>query len=772
MLSNKARPDLQKHQLKLRDWEKEVPERARRFHSVRQDLEARVSSLVSRWWQFWIADDELERLDDQMQRLERVADGLAGLTKQAARLEDEVRQLEHKAGGYDDPQLVDWVSQRCGEWQVRLQRVGANSDREPELFHEQSAVERIEEELRLHFQIGYWLQQASTVMVALEADPHGSARLAATLPGLKERLLREGASEAWLEELKAVVQPLQERAERIKDPPQQLQSVNSLLTDARGWSRQIGELEKEVQDLEQRHRFVAPDWTQDETALDQLLEEVRKLHERLTRRGQEIRNAKLREIEDYLGDLVQACGPQAGLEKKIAPLRELSVQRHQDHATWLKRYTAANDFFHAIAENEQAALAKRLGDLIGKLESGLGQLRSQPLSDRVRGAADRLEDDLERLRMLTGITETLKGLRQSKSLEERIEELDHQARQEKKDFTAQQESLRQRNAALLEQAARLGIGVEDASAAIEDLTANVAQLEAARRAAESLTEALEERRRRFVAECRERLAEHHMRVRAGVEILEKVGDAPSLPAGAEIDPEAAPQPAVDAVLAEARRLDELNDQLRSAIEVVDRKRREALAEIEAIHLPSLEPADREDAEQLLTELREGSWAFTEDAVERLRRLDQLVEKCALFFDQLRQEQMTAEARRETLRQRLRSFNEAQLRRFCPELTQRVTALVYGIPDQPRQWSAVVEQLDEAERVFNRLEIQARRLAARDLERARRALRKQVQSSADRDLAEQAGSVLAEIDRLSPHELPPAALRMRVRNLTPSWQEEE
>jgi len=62
MLSNRARPDLLRHLAKLRGWERQVPERARRFHSVRRDLEARVSNLESRWWQFWIADDELEHL--------------------------------------------------------------------------------------------------------------------------------------------------------------------------------------------------------------------------------------------------------------------------------------------------------------------------------------------------------------------------------------------------------------------------------------------------------------------------------------------------------------------------------------------------------------------------------------------------------------------------------------------------------------------------------------------------------------------------------------
>jgi len=466
-------------------------------------------------------------------------------------------------------------------------------------------------------------------------DPHGSAQLAETLPKLKERLLREGVSEAWLEEIKALVQPLQERAERFKDPPPQLQTVASILIDVRGWSRQIGELEKEVQDLEHQHQFVAADWTRDEAAIDKLLEEVRKLHERLTRRGQEIRSAKLRELEDYLGDLVQACGPQAGLEQKIAPLRELSVQRHQDHASWLKRYTAANDFFYAIAENEQASLAKRLGNLVEKLESDLEQVRWQPLSDRLKRQADWLEEELEQLRMLTGITETLKGLRQSKSLEERIEELNQQARQEKKDFIAQQENLRQRNAALLEQAARLGIEIEDASAATEKLTDNVAQLEAARRAADALAEELEGRRRRFVADCQKRLANHHEQALKVDEVLRKMTVSyPDVPTTAEIDPAAEPEQAGDAVIAAAKLCDDLFEVVDRELVTFDERRRETLRRLQTIPVEILGPVHREDAEQLLVESQEGSWAFADDPLDRLALLEQLDTKCAIFFQQI------------------------------------------------------------------------------------------------------------------------------------------
>jgi hypothetical protein len=470
-------------------------------------------------------------------------------------------------------------------------------------------------------------------------------------------------------------------------------------------------------------------------------------------------------------DLVEASGPQAEVESRIAPLRQLRSQHHQEHAAWLRRYGRTTEFFRAIAETKHASLEKRLVTATARLEEGLQRLDDQPLSDQVRKEANQVATRIERLKGLTDAVAILDGLQKCRTMSSQIDQLRLRAEQEKQEYIDLQEQLREQSASLQRQAARIDVVLVDLGPAIEDLSSNVSQLEEGWRVARQLVAELDEQRSRLIAACQEQLGQYFQQVQAASKALRMVGLEPASSAGVEIDSRAEPQEAVEVVLSLVQICNQLEQQVAEALDRLEQKQEQTCLELEQIHLEGLDPGDRADAEQLLQELKERAWRRGQGA-EKLRLIAQVQEKCELFLDRLKQEQVAATRKLEILHQRLSAFNEAQLRRFCPELTARVTGLVFGVPERPREWGPVVQQLDLAEDLLDRLELQARRLAVRDLERAARSLRRQIRSHKDdSSVARDAEALLAELDRLGPDELPPAALRMRLRNLAPSRQEE-
>ena len=110
-----------------------------------------------------------------------------------------------------------------------------------------------------------------------------------------------------------------------------------------------------------------------------------------------------------------------------------------------------------------------------------------------------------------------------------------------------------------------------------------------------------------------------------------------------------------------------------------------------------------------------------DLAQRLTGLVREIEKCDRLLGEPHKDEQIARERYAALRGRLQDA-ESEVRGFCPELNERVAALVYGVPQKPRQWQTVRAQLDLAESLQKRAEAQAKRLAAHELDRSASRLR--------------------------------------------------
>jgi hypothetical protein len=756
MLGTKARPELQTLQDQLRGWQSSVPSRARRFHAARTDLDGQVHQAQAGLQRLWVSQDVVDRLRDRVDRLGEVAEPLAAVIRDAERLEEELHRLERRPQEAKDQDLGQWLAQKCRDWTFLLGSLGTDCDREADVSREQRRLRETESAIRLLDQAFVRLEEAESTLALLDKDPR-AATLAADLPLLRRQLVDQGPSYEWLQTLQQIVQPLKEAAARIQDPPQELKNISALLTDLRGWSRQLGEWEDQVELLEQKRHFRAADW--DLTDLRDLEREAQALRDRLLARGQELRKQRLAVLEEQLNDLAQACGPQPDLEQRLAAVKLRTFDRYQLFRDWMSQVDQVEDYFKSIASTQESALEQRLSQLTSTLLSQVREVQSWPLSDEVRREAEVFAFDVGRLAKASGVEQILRGLRDRGELEQRIERIAQQARGELEELSQQQQRLFSLNQEIQLHSETAGLDLPDLSHQINELghgEDKKLSLEQARSLAGRLTQELEELRSSLVQRCREKLARQIKEMRATASVLRRAGTSLRLPKLPDVPSGAGPAQAAQALATATDLACQQREVLKETLLAFEKRRQQIRTSLQQISLPAMGVDEQDTVRELLLETESGSWSLTEDPVERLSLLAELAEKCEILSERMHQEERTARERRESLRRRLQRHRDNQMRRFSPDFTDRVAALVYGIPERPGQWRAVHKQLDEAERLLGQIDAQAARLAADELDTAADELRHRPESG-DREVRR----LLDKLDRYPQDVLPPVTLRQRI-----------
>jgi len=764
MLSGKARPQFDDFAAKVRSWEAIVPLRARRFHAARGKLETEIGEVLPRW-RPWIDDEIVERYRSRVGRLEEVAEPLAELIRDAERLEAEVSELDRRAGG-GEAELAAWFDGRCREWLAILGRIGANCERTADVYRDHSALGPIESDVRRHEEALQQLREATQIVTVLRSNIQ-AATLIALLPQLHQRLYAQGATPEWLKEIRELLQPLKVIRDRVTDPPPELYEVGENLRDARGWSKFLGgELADEIQRLAELHQFKAIDWEGE--PIDELAAEAAALRQRLFDRAQELRNAKLLDLENAMDDLRQACGYQQTLQKKLAALQERTFDHPEAFHDWLRSVDQFQQSFKAITHTEIGKIEQRLREATAVLRAKVAELQSRPLSEEVDRELTLLERDVRQLPDPSDADAEamLRGLREAKEIARKMEQLAFRAEQEYRDLDEQQRLLAARSEALQTEAQRvkrvIDIDLADLPQRIAALSQAGGSLVERRRCVRELAAELDDLEMAFIERCRRPLSRQLDTVRRAVEVLQAAGvaaaagESPQIPSGAQ--PRAAAQAVIDA----ARRVRLLLRKARETLKEFAARAGQVRSELARLRPDELTPGDRQTAELAAQELDRALAGIDGSALlDALARLAAQVNASDRFFAQLRQEETRARERLSNLRGHLQKLHEEQLDRFCPELTELVAALLYGVPERPRQWSAVHHQLNVAGDLFGRIALYARRLAAEELGRAEETLRKALRGASDPSFRASAEALLAELDACGNEELPCVSLRRRI-----------
>ncbi len=761
MFGQNHKTDLEALRRRLQAWQQTVPSRAERFHDVLADLDRRIAQRLTGWWPFR-NEDELERFRDRVDRLDSVARDLSDLIQRTDALETEARKLQEQVSERDEAALSDWLQQRGKTWSIDLQRLWINCDRHAELMRDESVLNRLEAEIRLHDEAIYWYRQATEILKTLDTDMR-AVGLKGALPGLENRLFSDGASNVWIQELKGLVQPLRELAGRPQ--PESLQTVPGRLSDVRGWAKELGEYGDEFHQLDQRHKRIVLDWRNlDDLEIQSLVDEVERLRQRLLDHGHKIRRHRFQELEDQMRALFQICGPQPELEGRLKTLGQGMLERHQLHRKWLEKLGGVEENFKAIVQTQGIALEERRDRRVEVLKADLKGLQEGPLSKAVLEQAEEMAHEVKELEERVGAEALLAGLRHSEPFQARLEQLKRDAEKDDEDLRRTRETLLARQRALQTEAAKVDMEtpeLEDQISRLMEASASGPTLEAAQKLAADLNREVEAAEQQFLARGEKRLGKDLDELQAAVRTLAEIdepaplADLPSIPAAAE------PAEVTAALNRGQELLGWAAERLNAVAEKLEQRQVAVSNKLSSLRLDLLGPGDREDGAQLIRELTESAWIQEQDLLKYLSQLAQLVEKCDLFFARLRREQDNAEQHLKTSRDRLRRFEDDHLKKYCPELTERVTALIFGLLEhRPRRLSAFKSQLKMAEEILDQLAVQARRLAAKELRDAIDVLRDRSRD-ATAPAAARSGELLALIERHGHDTLAPVALRMQL-----------
>ncbi|HEX4960916.1 MAG TPA: hypothetical protein VF173_08765, partial [Thermoanaerobaculia bacterium] len=285
--------------------------------------------------------------------------------------------------------------------------------------------------------------------------------------------------------------------------------------------------------------------------------------------------------------------------------------------------------------------------------------------------------------------------------------------------------------------------------------------------AEALELELAAREKEFTARCAAWVAERRLAVRGAVEVLRLLGRNPGEPPELAVGSGQGFAEGAGAVAGMRQWETALAQQMDAAWQDLAARGSRAEGELVSLPLSAMRREERETATDLESRLDAALGSTAGGPEERLRALFEILESCDTFLVKLSEEERSARERAAALRLRLRELNESGLDRFCPQdLVLRASALVHGIPDEPRHWGSVAGQLAAAEDLLQNLEDHARRRAAADLDRGISALERRLQTALDPAFAGRARGLLSQVEAWGHDRIAPALLRIRVRMLAP------
>jgi serine/threonine protein kinase len=730
-----------------------VPSRARSFHDIAANLDREVEGALSNLWR-WPKKETRELLRARIRGLWDVSEPLSAAIHEAEQIEKELHVLDRGVKAVPDLRTRSWLTDRSKRWSTELRQIGAAAYRPTDLQDEQDRVRKLRDGVFLHAQILSRLEEAERVLSILGSTAQ-TAPLSAALPDLHDQLRKQGPSDDWLKQIQSLVQPLRDAVRKARDPVQELERLFPRLADLRSWSQELQASQPEVEQLDQRYHALKSGAKLAD--VDALAQDCEALRQQFILMAGGSRDHRINELEARVKLLVSVCGPQPDLEERVRGLKRMRLEEPRAVPDWTSRFQELDDHFRSVLATQESALAQGIAQAAAKLQQTLLTLREQPLSDETRQAVVALEDEVRELGRPAAADLLLDKLRQRNELAERIEQLKRRATEDLQELYKQQQALRELNGELQTQAQQAELTVPDLSQRIDELDegAKEPSLERARQLADSLSNDLKGLQRQLEQQGRSLLAERIAEVRAITEALQKIGQplaaAPLPEVGKGAKPAEVAQ-AVTAGLEQAR-------QAREAAEHIFRQQEEQLQSARSIlrldHREDLRPDELEAASLLLAQIEQDLAENDSNKVGRLERRWRLIEGCTPLLSHFHSDERTARELRAALQERLRGQSTQNLRRFCPELADRVSGLIYGIPEQPREWKAFQAQLAEAERLLARMEHQSTYLAAEELSRAARSLREKGGERREVD------GLLAELDRHPPEVLPPWPLRQKV-----------
>jgi hypothetical protein len=723
-------------------------------------------------------------LKDRYKALWEIQPDLTRLITEAQNLRGQANELKKSLSPSIDKDLNQWHESLCNGWMNELSRIGMNCESDNHIIGAKYDLSKISSVVLRHIDLIRWLKAASE-MLALFGSDIEAAELQVKFPEIKRALLLKKYFEPQIiDELKNFVQPLLNKSgefsERKLQKETMLTSVSANLTKLRGWSQELnGSYGQEIQRLDNERRSLSADRRANE-ALDgdyilDLQGQSNDLLFKMETEANRIRVAHLEGLRKIMLLIFQTVGYKKELETALEQLAKQSVQRPHDHRDWFDSLRLTEQQIKNIVYNNYH-VDERIQKSLVFIRENIRQLQRTPLSESSLAEMNDIEYQANQFEQQDGLEDLLNILLATERLKERMGELQKTAKVDIEGIDNQQLQLKEQYETLKALAQQSGCPLSNMESAIAELFEPIEKksLKATLEHIESLQNALTAEQRAFKEWHQAEIARYTLEVKpietaltsCGVDvcalILPSLSQSDSLDSYVEsLNRAKGLQRLFDGKLAES--LDELKTQGQAIAQ-----------ELTQMRPDSLPLSEQAELKELI--LRFNAHLSEGDTADKFVGLYATVQSARRFLDTLIEEEKKAIQRKKQLIEKLRKFKSDGLGKMiamssllhgnaqASSLMNKVEALAHGAPEKGVAFREIKAQLDQADRLFVKLQTQARRLAARQLLDDIEQLAKKKDSVGDKEFEKNADSLMNELSLYRPEELPPLETRLKIRQL--------
>jgi hypothetical protein len=760
------RKELENLKNHLEEMAADVPAEAVTFHRHCQSISNAVGELISKW--FGTDTKQIERLKLRVEKLDALAGGLIELIRAGQKVAEQVSRLRENA---KDSEERAFIIKRCDNWMSIINKLGKDVEHDRHLQLDQKEILKVKNAVHEHVRAVDLLEQAEKYCRTL--GPLDTALLKATLPRWKEDFRTSGPNAKMLAELETLLEPLQRTPQPQKTPqqktPEGIQPLRRIFAELRDWARvQRQEISPALQDSFRRL-----------TQGDTLPSEIQGLQESLGRELQQLRatageerTEKLQQIRQDIDHYQRACGVNHDVEERIERLVGNPGDSPQNYEEWMTECQDTEQFLAGIAQARQEILSSYLQSRVGVLEQRRQELVERPLTRVLRTNTVSLGGTIGQLYGATGQMNIRQALRTADSVETKLAALERQAQEDISAYNRKRSTLLDRIAELKSGTAAfdkppVAAACEDFKRRIDEEVGALNDLDEMNARLADMDAAVHSLAATFLAEATMLLKtlfdycrNAHRAVSTATEALGKGPREPRLSRSQPL-PASPVEAARDLDILEklqqsyTHRIQSLSEEVELAVKTGRTHLVKLLGEA-----GYLSPEQRHEGTELVKDIEDPSLLpAAADTLQHFEFLASLLDRYKTFIRLTEGEREELQKFHSALKDRLRKFGEEDFKKMFPEAAERASSLIYGV-DPEWLCSDMRKQLELAAGVLHRVETQARRLAADELEKACAAAAVYLRTPQWR-WAEQMRNALEEIGEHAPAQLAPASVRRRL-----------
>jgi hypothetical protein len=554
------------------------------------------------------------------------------------------------------------------------------------------------------------------------------------------------------------------------EPPPALNDAQRHQSEARRWASAL-KLRGAPDDLDERLEAAQVEFEQlGQSAIVELARRARERVESHTQQAASERERRLAMLDSECSFFMQRFGSDPDLLRRLEELRRKQVRSPGNHERWMKAEESLRKDFRQVAASFLLEMQESLASKTDKLESGCETIAGFSLRDDHHRELAELRLGVVELAVTDDVALLLDALRSAETLSERLHALREKSRAVQAELAAARKALEERYLQLREADRRFGWEVFSdwellpASGENEVAPIQIGYAEAEAALAREGAE-LGQREAVMLRRVKASYVELFKRWEAGRDLLIRA----DLTDPVERVPLSGLPRELDGALGSLMDLDVFWAALEARIKELCASFRvegaEIRIEIESIDDQALAPERaglRQDCLDLLVDALEHN-DDDDDLLSHAELLEEAVEQGRSFLHQHMLDKTKLVRMRKRLEQKLKDLSVYNLQRLYPDLHRQVAAMVHGLHTDVSRPGAQ-EQADHVEALLGSVEFHLMRLEAHQVSSHAQALRERLELEQDPRWCRQANNLLTRLERVGPYELPPVALRRRLRLL--------